>query len=216
MSITVRQIAGVVCTHYGVRWLDIISARRTASTVLPRQVICYLARDLTPQSLPEIGRRLGGRDHTTVLASYQKIKALVARDKSFAAEIDTLRVAAIALHDTAERMSSSILPDARIEDTVNKVLDSDRGASLTSFEEVRDLAMAVRARCFPLVELDPSDVVIPPPPPRLMDAVAQLVAAAKGLETAEHTTGERGARALLQSSIQTLVKAYSALEKSHV
>src|ERR1700730_8526958 len=67
---------------------DILSARRTASVVRPRQIATYLSKLLTP--LPAIGRRFGGRDHTTVLHAVRKITGLVAEDKGLANEIAIL------------------------------------------------------------------------------------------------------------------------------
>ncbi|KRR21887.1 helix-turn-helix domain-containing protein [Bradyrhizobium retamae] len=73
----VSQIQEVVCAAYGVNMNDMTSARRTAKLVLPRQVAMYLAKVMTGRSLPEIGRRFGGRDHTTVLHAVRKIEAIV-------------------------------------------------------------------------------------------------------------------------------------------
>ena len=73
----VEQIQRAVAKHYGVKMNDLLSARRTADIVRPRQVAMYLAKTMTRRSLPEIGRRFGGRDHTTVLHAVRKIGSLV-------------------------------------------------------------------------------------------------------------------------------------------
>jgi hypothetical protein len=83
---TVREIQAASEKHFGVSHRDIISARRTAQVVHPRQVAMYLARTLTLRSLPDIGRQFGGRDHTTVLHAVRKIGALVASDSSVVAQ----------------------------------------------------------------------------------------------------------------------------------
>ena len=70
---------------------DLLSSRRTANVVRPRQVAMYLAKTLTLRSLPEIGRRFGGRDHTTVLHAVRKIENLVGADSSLAEEIESLK-----------------------------------------------------------------------------------------------------------------------------
>jgi chromosomal replication initiator protein len=70
---------------------DLLSSRRTANVVRPRQVAMYLAKILTLRSLPEIGRRFGGRDHTTVLHAVRKIETLAGNDSAFADEIETLK-----------------------------------------------------------------------------------------------------------------------------
>ncbi len=70
---------------------DILSSRRTATVVRPRQIAMYLAKSLTLRSLPEIGRRFGGRDHTTVLHAVRKIEGMVTTDQELAGEIDHLK-----------------------------------------------------------------------------------------------------------------------------
>lgn len=74
------QIQYAVAKAYGVQMIDLTSQRRTANVVRPRQVAMYLCRVRTTQSLPEIGRRFGGRDHTTVLHACRKIEAKIAHD----------------------------------------------------------------------------------------------------------------------------------------
>ena len=66
-------------------------SRRTANVVRPRQVAMYLAKTLTLRSLPEIGRRFGGRDHTTVLHAVRKIEALVSKDIALSEEVESLK-----------------------------------------------------------------------------------------------------------------------------
>ena len=78
--IKIEDIQRVVARQYNVSRSDLLSSRRTANVVRPRQVAMYLAKTLTLRSLPEIGRRFGGRDHTTVLHAVRKIEALVAKD----------------------------------------------------------------------------------------------------------------------------------------
>jgi chromosomal replication initiator protein len=68
-----------------------LSSRRTANVVRPRQIAMYLAKVLTLRSLPEIGRRFGGRDHTTVLHAVRKIEGLVNGDRGLADEIEVLK-----------------------------------------------------------------------------------------------------------------------------
>lgn len=92
-TLCIKKIQNVVADHYGVTRLDILSHRRTWDVVRPRQVAMYLAKMLTTRSLPEIGRRFGDRDHTTVLHAVRKFEALIARDPSIAATINALTVA---------------------------------------------------------------------------------------------------------------------------
>lgn len=89
--IKVEEIQRVVARHYNVSRVDIISARRTADVVRPRQVAMYLVKVLTPLSLPAIGRRFGGRDHTTVLHAVRKIENLVNNDSVLAENVEILK-----------------------------------------------------------------------------------------------------------------------------
>ena len=67
------------------------STRRARVVARPRQVAMYLAKQLTPRSLPEIGRKFGGRDHTTVMHAVKKIEELIASDNSLAEDVELLR-----------------------------------------------------------------------------------------------------------------------------
>ncbi len=89
--IKIEDIQRVVARQYNVSRSDLLSSRRTANVVRPRQVAMYLAKTLTLRSLPEIGRRFGGRDHTTVLHAVRKIEALVAKDVSLSDEVELLK-----------------------------------------------------------------------------------------------------------------------------
>ncbi len=84
------NIQRVVAEHFKVSVHDILSARRTADIVRPRQIAMYLTKLLTLRSLPEIGRRFGGRDHTTALHAVRKIEALVERDPETATLVEVL------------------------------------------------------------------------------------------------------------------------------
>ena len=69
----IEDILRIVSRHYKVTHKDLLSTRRSRAVVRPRQIAMYLAKALTSRSLPEIGRRFGGRDHTTVLHSVRKV-----------------------------------------------------------------------------------------------------------------------------------------------
>ena len=89
--VKIEDIQRIVARHYNVSRGDLLSSRRTANVVRPRQVAMYLAKTLTLRSLPEIGRRFGGRDHTTVLHAVRKIENLVGNDSTLAEEIESLK-----------------------------------------------------------------------------------------------------------------------------
>ena len=89
----VEQIKRIVCKRYGISKANIETNCRKKGLVRPRQIAMYLARQCrTPQySLPEIGRRFGGRDHTTVLHACRKIEYLIARDAELASQVAEIR-----------------------------------------------------------------------------------------------------------------------------
>ncbi|WP_394072640.1 helix-turn-helix domain-containing protein [Roseixanthobacter glucoisosaccharinicivorans] len=88
---SVARITGIVSRYFGISRCDIVSQRRTANVVKPRQIAMYLAKTLTPRSLPDIGRRFGGRDHTTVLHAVRKIDGLIKTDALLRKQIEMLR-----------------------------------------------------------------------------------------------------------------------------
>ncbi|MCT8268309.1 chromosomal replication initiator protein DnaA [Afifella sp. JA880] len=89
--IRIEDIQKIVARHYNVSRQDLVSARRTRTVVRPRQIAMYLAKTMTPRSFPEIGKRFGGRDHTTVLHAVRKIEGLVGADQKLSDEIELLR-----------------------------------------------------------------------------------------------------------------------------
>ncbi len=89
--VKIEDIQKLVASHYNVSRADILSARRTAVVVRPRQIAMYLSKTLTLRSLPEIGRRFGGRDHTTVLHAVRKIEGLAGKDAALNEEIELLK-----------------------------------------------------------------------------------------------------------------------------
>ena len=89
--ITIEEIQKRVAEHFNIRVADMHSARRARAVARPRQVAMYLAKQLTARSLPEIGRKFGGRDHTTVMHAVRKIEELRASDAAFAEDVDLLR-----------------------------------------------------------------------------------------------------------------------------
>ncbi len=90
-KVTIDEIIRKVADHYNLRLTDILSPRRARSVARPRQVAMFLAKRLTSKSLPEIGRRFGGRDHTTVIHAVKKIEELRAIDNQIAEDVELLR-----------------------------------------------------------------------------------------------------------------------------
>jgi len=89
--VTIEEIQRKVAEHWNIRLTDMSSARRARNVARPRQVAMYLAKQLTSRSLPEIGRKFGNRDHTTVMHAVQRVSELMARDAAFAEDVELLR-----------------------------------------------------------------------------------------------------------------------------
>nr|WP_246752949.1 chromosomal replication initiator protein DnaA [Sinorhizobium sp. BG8] len=89
--VRIEDIQRVVAKHYNVSRQELVSNRRTRVIVKPRQIAMYLSKTLTPRSFPEIGRRFGGRDHTTVLHAVRKIEELISNDTKLSHEIELLK-----------------------------------------------------------------------------------------------------------------------------
>jgi chromosomal replication initiator protein len=89
--VTIEEIQRRVSEHWNIRLTDMSSARRARAVARPRQVAMFLAKQLTSRSLPEIGRKFGNRDHTTVMHAVQRVTELMERDAGFAEDVDLLR-----------------------------------------------------------------------------------------------------------------------------
>jgi chromosomal replication initiator protein len=88
--VTVDEIQKAAAEHFGLKQADLVSERRTRAVARPRQAAMWLAKQLTTRSLPDIGRRFGGRDHTTVLHAVRRIEELKAVDVQLARDLDAL------------------------------------------------------------------------------------------------------------------------------
>ncbi|MBB2202421.1 chromosomal replication initiator protein DnaA [Gluconacetobacter tumulisoli] len=89
--VTIEEIQRKVSEHWNIRLTDMSSARRARAVARPRQVAMYLAKQLTSRSLPEIGRKFGNRDHTTVMHAVARVTELMERDTAFAEDVELLR-----------------------------------------------------------------------------------------------------------------------------
>jgi chromosomal replication initiation ATPase DnaA len=87
----IAEIIELVATYFGVTVLDIFSHRRGSIVTFARHVVFYLCRHLTPLSLPQIARRIGDRDHTTIMHGSHRIEKLIKTDEKLAADIATLK-----------------------------------------------------------------------------------------------------------------------------
>ncbi len=90
-KVTIEEIQRRVAEHHNMRLTDMSSPRRARAVARPRQIAMYLAKQLTSRSLPEIGRKFGNRDHTTVMHACAKVSELMERDAAFAEDVELLR-----------------------------------------------------------------------------------------------------------------------------
>ena len=89
--VTIEEIQKRVAAHFNIRVAEMHSARRSRAVARPRQIAMYLSKQLTQRSLPDIGRKFGGRDHTTVMHAVKKVDELRAADRHFDEDVDMLR-----------------------------------------------------------------------------------------------------------------------------
>lgn len=90
-KLTIEEIQRKVAEHYNIRLADMIGPKRARAVARPRQIAMYLCKQMTSRSLPEIGRRFGGRDHTTIMHGIRKIEELSVDDRQLAEDVDLLR-----------------------------------------------------------------------------------------------------------------------------
>ncbi|RME16196.1 MAG: chromosomal replication initiator protein DnaA [Alphaproteobacteria bacterium] len=90
-KVSVEEIQRKVAEHYNIRISDMVGPKRQRSIARPRQVAMYLSKTMTTRSLPDIGRRFGGRDHTTVMHGVRRIEELQAKDPQLADDLEMLR-----------------------------------------------------------------------------------------------------------------------------
>ncbi len=88
--VTIDEIQRAVSAHFELKPVDLVSARRAVVVARPRQIAMYLAKRLTTRSLPEIGRKFGGRDHSTVIHAVRRIEDLRDKDREIDSAVRTL------------------------------------------------------------------------------------------------------------------------------
>tara|TARA_Y100000766_G_scaffold264516_1_gene257384 strand:+ start:63 stop:1412 length:1350 start_codon:yes stop_codon:yes gene_type:complete len=90
-KVTIEEIQKRVAEHFNIRLSEMYSSRRARAVARPRQIAMYLSKQLTARSLPEIGRKFGGRDHTTVMHAVRKVEELKSTDSGFGEDVELLR-----------------------------------------------------------------------------------------------------------------------------
>ena len=89
--VTIEEIQKKVSEHFNIKLSEMFSPRRARSVARPRQIAMYLCKQLTSRSLPEIGRKFGNRDHTTVMHAVRKVDELMSIDTSISDDVEMLR-----------------------------------------------------------------------------------------------------------------------------
>ena len=90
-KVTIEEIQRKVAEHFNIRLSDMIGPKRVRTIARPRQIAMYLAKQLTSRSLPDIGRRFGGRDHTTIMHGVRKIEELMTADSQLSDDLQMLK-----------------------------------------------------------------------------------------------------------------------------
>ncbi|WP_208948336.1 helix-turn-helix domain-containing protein [Segnochrobactrum spirostomi] len=140
--ITVRLILRIVAEAYDVDPAEIVSQRMRDAVIWPRQLSMWLARQLTDQSLPQIGRAIGGRDHTTIRHGIERVEEILGGDPIRAAEATAI-AAAIEKIAAADSLSRPVPGDIDAHAVAARVLARPSAATTISADEIRALAAAV-------------------------------------------------------------------------
>ncbi len=203
---TIRAILDATAAHYGLTRTDLLSFRRERAVTRPRQIAMYLAKCLTTRSLPEIGRQIGGRDHTTVLYGVERIEAFAATDATIAE----------AIADISARLGASG-GEARESDPALVAIDvvsGHRRSTSISIDEIEAMARLVvgwgRTLGAIAVEGEPPqpsrEAEVEDDPELLLIAGVDAVRAAySAWATARFTTAERGA---LEALVRSLLRLF--------
>lgn len=202
--ITVRFIAETVAEYHGIRYRDLISARRTAELITPRHVTAWLARELTPHTLPAIGRCLH-RDHTTMLYAIHAVEGRMAADEGFREEVHTLRRAVeVGWLALAHLGAENLAADVDVAAVADKVL-SGRAVDLP-VAELRALAATALT-----VALPPE----PEPPPPDIAARLAIAAAAERYVAALDRRRAPGRAAVAEIAVDsTLYELRAAIRRA--
>jgi len=115
MTVTVEAIKRTVAHAFGLSLTGLLSKRRSRSVARPRQIAMYLTQEMTLLSTPAIGKKFGGRDHTTVIHAVRTIEALMQRDPDFKKRVDQLREEALLTQSDLARFSSTSLEDVAVQ-----------------------------------------------------------------------------------------------------
>jgi hypothetical protein len=230
MTITCKLISEVVSGNYAVSLRELYSQRRAPGIVLPRQMSWYLAKILTSRTYPEIGRYMGGRDHSTVMHGIRRMSDAIINDTVIAANYESLvrQISALGKASETNELLATELGDLDPLDIATAVLDAPADGIMPSVNEIRALCMGVRhfadecsiAVARATAQTDAIGILeaerlrqlraiqlhlkIIERSAAVVAAAEKISAAAKELTKAFDTNGERPARKALEAQISNL------------
>lgn len=216
-----KTVIAAACRAFQVTRADLLSHRRGTEAVRARQTVMWMAKRLTPLTLPAIGRHLGGRDHTTVLHGIRVTEARIGHDPAFAALVGRLE----------EEIATTPNPEGRESDPLLVAMDvasKARRATDVSIEEIEGIARALVGYGLTVGALvidgaaasDPEllpieievPVEVPTPPAALLVAIDRVLKASIAFDSARTGPRERAAFEELSKSLRDLTVERSNLE----
>lgn len=198
---SVSLIIDACAEYYGVAEIDIRSGRRTARVAFPRHAAMWLARKLTPQSLPEIGRRFGGRDHTTVMNSVNKMDEAKLRQPETAKELAELETIIVAASSALDMLTFKHGPDQDAGTIAQRLVNEPLARMQVSIDEIRTLALAVIRQDLEAKERARKPAL--PPAPHIK-AAAKAVTAFEAWQSSRFSPRERYAQDDFERSMKAL------------
>lgn len=138
---TMQEIIREVCIHFGVPRLGLLSVRRDRTVTIPRQIACYIAKDLTKLSMPAIGRFLGNRDHTTILSAIKRVELIIKEGSPLIADIEAIKEKLAGLIATRERADDETHTDLRDRISSEAALSAASDSALESLGITRKAAL---------------------------------------------------------------------------
>jgi hypothetical protein len=223
--VTVKACVAAVSAHFSIPEIDLLSSRRTRDLIRPRQIAMYLAKQHTTRSLPEIGRRMGGRDHTTVIHGIRVVQNLIEKGDKLAGDVSAISdlLQAVA---AGQLIARAELPDpvAVALDVVQRPKRAEPSAAEIAAMSAYIVERAIRSGEIavdgseagrPDPELLPVVEFIAPPvvdrtaqQERMRTAVSKLLVADTELRAVLYGRGEINARRTFEGALEALRSAF--------
>lgn len=206
MAVTCALIVEAVSEYYGVNARDIVSARRTIPVLKPRHAAFWLSRKMTQKSLPEIGRNIGGRDHTTVLHGIRNINDQIAEQPLMLAELREIETIILSAAGVVEVIGGFTEQDYDPLNIADRLINTPLTRQMVSAQELRILANAVLNHHAD--DEDQTERQPEPPDIRLVEPVVDALNAFKAWQSDRYGAGEKAATTRLERSLSALKTAF--------